>query len=93
MSRRTLGALFAGLALMSMLALAAPARGEAAGSRGGDPGPSLADLVPRWIVGLMEKIGLRIAPDGSVAPPEGDGGTATTTGDGGDIGWGIDPDG
>jgi hypothetical protein len=88
MSREPLRAFFAGLALALVLAMAVPARGEAAGPRGEDPGPARMEFVPRWIVGLLEKlfgeIGWHIDPNG--------GGTATTTGDG-DIGLHIDPDG
>lgn len=100
MSRGPWRTVFAGLALALALALVAPARGEAAGQRGEDPGPA-----PRWMVGLMEKmwgllgeigwhldpngdIGLHIDPNGASVP----GGTATPTGDG-DIGWQIDPNG
>jgi hypothetical protein len=83
MSRGTLRTLFTALVLA--LALAA-APGEAAGPRRMDPGPSLTDFVPRWLVGLFAKIGLHLDPNGS-------GGTVTTNGDGGDLGWHIDPNG
>jgi len=68
------------LVLALALATAIPA---AAAPR--DPGPALAELVPHWILSLFEKIGLPVDPNGS--------GNPVTQGDGGDIGWGIDPNG
>jgi hypothetical protein len=85
MSRGHLRTLFTALVLALALTAAVPSLSEAAGSRRSDPGPSLTDFVPQWIVSLFEKIGLHLDPNGS-------GGTATTSGDG-DTGWHIDPNG
>ena len=93
MSRETLRTLFIGLVLAAALALAVPAPSEAAPLRRGDPGPALTDFVSRWIVGLLEKIGIEITSAGSTTPPMGNGGPVTTDGDGGDVGWHIDPNG
>jgi len=79
--------LFTTLVLALVLAAAAPAPSEAAGSRRNDPGVELTDIIPHWIVNLFDKIWLK------VAPPNGDGGAVTTNGDGGDTGWHIDPNG
>jgi hypothetical protein len=89
MSRGPLRTLFSVLILALALATAVPAPSAAAGSRRGDPGNpgrSLTDFIPQWIVSLFEKIGLHGDPNGA-------GGTVTTSGDGGDTGWGIDPNG
>jgi len=87
MSRGPWRTVFAGLALALALALVAPARGEAAGQRGEDPGPALTDFVPRWMVSLMEALFGEIG-----SPDPNGGGTATPTGDG-DLGLHIDPNG
>jgi hypothetical protein len=85
MSRGTFRTLFAGLALALALTLAAPTHGEAAGPRREETGPAFTDVVRQWVMSLFERIGMHIDPNG--------GNGATTNGEGGDIGWGIDPNG
>jgi hypothetical protein len=83
MSRGILRPVLAGLALALVLALALPARGEAADWRDHASGWSVQDFVPQWVLGLFEKIGWPMEPAGSSAP-----GTPST-----DSGYSADPNG
>jgi hypothetical protein len=83
MSRGTLRPVLAGLALVLVLALASPARGEAASLGDQASGWSVRDFVPQWVMGLLEKIGWPMEPAGSAAPV-----TPST-----DSGYSADPNG
>jgi hypothetical protein len=88
MSRGILRPVLAGLALASVLILSVPALGEAAGPRERKVGSSFVDFLPRWVGGLLEKIGWQVDPNGT------NGGTAPSPPrPDSDIGMHIDPDG
>ena len=85
MSRRFLRTVLTGLTLALVLTLAVPAYAGEAGLRDRAPGSSFEDFVVRWVVGLLEKSGFQIDPNGSTAPAP-----PSSTGD---SGYAIDPNG
>lgn len=85
MSRGFLRTVLAGLALALVLALAAPAHAGDTSLRDRAPGSAFEDFVARWVMGLLEKSGFQIDPNGSTAPAP-----PSSTGD---SGLAIDPNG